>query len=61
MFDRFKEALRPKRKELKEDADIDFEKGDFLAILIAAFTTIVPAVIAILGIFYFLMWLIFLR
>ena len=50
-----------KKRERTDDNPIEFEKGDLAAILIAAFTTIVPVVMLLLGIFYFVLWLIFLR
>lgn len=50
-----------KKRERTDDTPVEFEKGDLAAILIAAFTTIVPVVMLLLGIFYFVLWLIFLR
>lgn len=50
-----------KKRERTDDTPVEFEKGDLVAILIAAFTTIVPVVMLLLGIFYFVLWLIFLR
>ena len=50
-----------KKRERIDDNPIEFEKGDLAAILIAAFTTIVPVVMLLLGLFYFVLWLIFLR
>ncbi len=48
-----------KKKDLKDNADVELEKGDFLAMMIALAYYMVPA---LLGIFLFialLVWVIF--
>lgn len=48
-----------KKKEIREDADVELEKGDFLAIMIAMAYYMVPA---LLGIFLFIgliVWVVF--
>jgi hypothetical protein len=64
----FQERLKkllPKQKtkeELDEHYDkIELEKGDFLAMVIAAFITFVPVLIIVLALFAGVMWLLFLR
>lgn len=50
MFKKVKEIL--KKKELDEDhKDTEFEKGDFLAILIALSMYMIPAAIIVFGLF----------
>jgi len=62
-FDRFKTAFKKKSKEeLDAHYDgIELEKGDFLAMLIAAVITFVPIILVILLVLYGAMWLLFLR
>jgi hypothetical protein len=55
----------PKSKS-KEDLDkhyegLELEKGDFLAMVIAAFITFIPLLIIIMGMIYGLLWLLFIR
>ena len=45
----------------KDKKDIDLEKGDFTAILIAAFTTLFPALLAVFGFFAFVIFFLFMR
>ena len=60
-------SFRRNRKKLLENEEENLKKlqelsdEDIKAIIIAGLTTIVPAVIFILGIFYLIMWLLFLR
>jgi hypothetical protein len=62
--ERFK-ALLPKKKtreELDEHYNkIELEKGDFLAMVIAAFITFFPVLILVMVLVYGLMWLMFIR
>jgi len=60
MFSRFSERM-PKRKT-KEELDehyenVKLEKGDFLAMVIAAFITFFPVVIVAMVVIFGLMWL----
>lgn len=49
-------------KELMEKLkDVEFERKDIAALIIAALITIMPVVLLILGIFYLIVWIIFLR
>lgn len=50
-----------KKKDLDPKIDTTFEKGDITAILIAAFITIVPVVLLIMGMIYLIIYLLFLR
>ena len=64
LFSRFAEMV-PKKKT-KEELDehynsIELEKGDFLAMCIAAFITFLPVVIIAMAIFYGIIWLIMTR
>jgi len=62
--DRLKEILGKKKtkEELNEHYDkIELEKGDFLAMVIAAFITFLPVLIIILVVFFGTMWLVFIR
>lgn len=62
MKDYFKRLFKSwKKKDLDPQADTQFEKGDLAAIIIAAITTIMPAVILILGMVYLIIYLLFLR
>ena len=62
MRDYFKRLFKSwKKKDLNPDVDVTFEKGDITAILIAAFITIVPVVLFIMGAIYLIIYLIFLR
>jgi hypothetical protein len=62
--ERFK-ALLPKKKtkeELDEHYDkIELEKGDFIAMVIAAIITFFPVLIVALGLLFGMLWLLFLR
>ena len=58
-------ALLPKKKT-KEELDehyknIKLEKGDFAAMVIAAFITFLPVLIVVMVVFFGVLWLIFLR
>ena len=65
--DRIRE-LYPKKKT-KQELDehyksiesVGLEKGDFLAMVIAAFITFIPVLIIAFVIFYGLLWLMFVR
>lgn len=62
MFNRpkFRELLR--KKEVREGKEANLEKGDFLALVIAAFTVFVPVILlfcAVLGVFIWLFTLYF--
>lgn len=58
MFKRLKEILR--KKELDDDKkDADFEKGDFLAILIALSMYMIPAALIVFGVIILVIWLVF--
>lgn len=49
-----------KKKHIDEDKkDVELEKGDFLAIMIALSYYMVPALIGILAFFALLIWIIF--
>ena len=61
---RFREILN--KKKTKEELDehyekIELEKGDFLAMVIAAFITFLPVLIILLVLFYGIAWLFFIR
>lgn len=64
LFSKLKDRL-PKEKskdELDKHYDnMKLEKHDLLAMLIAAFITIVPFVLIILGVIYGVIWFVFLR
>jgi len=58
MFQKVKNIL--KKKQLDPDkVDVEFEKGDFLALFIAASMTILPVLIGIFALFALLTWIIF--
>ncbi|MFQ7538644.1 MAG: hypothetical protein ACLRL6_15555 [Clostridium sp.] len=62
MFNRpkFRELLR--KKEVREGKEATLEKGDFLALVMAAFTVFVPVILlfcAVLGVFIWLFTLYF--
>ena len=58
MFDQLKEIL--KKKELDEDKkDVQFEKGDFLAIMIALSSYMVPVLIGFFLFIAVIVWLLF--
>ncbi len=60
LFDDFHEGLKSKRQKVREEnaelrrlkEETEFEKGDFLALIIAAITTLLPVVIGILLVYY---------
>ena len=58
-------SLLPKKKtnqQLDEHYEkIELEKGDFLAMVIAAFITFIPVLIVILVVFFGILWLVFIR
>jgi len=61
---KLKEIFEKKKtkEELNEHYDkIELEKGDFLAMVIAALITFIPVLIVILIVFFGIMWLIFVR
>jgi hypothetical protein len=58
MFGKFKEGF--KRKELDEDKkNIEFEKGDFLALLIAAGSVMIPILLLIFLSIAIMVWILF--
>lgn len=62
MFNRpkFRELLR--KKEVREGKEANLEKGDFLALVMVAFTVFVPVILlfcAVLGVFIWLFTLYF--
>ena len=59
LSDRFKAVFRKRTKEeLDEHYDkIELEKGDFLAMLIAAFITFVPVILIVLVVVFGIIWL----
>ena len=65
MFSRFKEVLSKKKtkQELDEHYDkmeeVELEKGDFLAMVIAALITFLPVVIIAMVVIFGLLWLVF--
>lgn len=60
MFDRLKETWV--KKELDEDKeDVELEKGDFLALFIAAAMTMFPVLIGVFALFGLITWFVFYR
>jgi len=62
IFDKFKSLLSKDKtpEQLKEHYDkIELEKGDFFAMVIAAFITFMPILLGTLAVFFGLLWLIF--
>lgn len=58
MFNKVKEIL--KKKELDpEKYDVELEKGDFLALFIAASMTMFPVLIGIFALFGLITWIMF--
>ena len=58
MFSRFKETF--KKKQLDPDKkDVELEKGDFLALMIAAGITMLPVLIGIFVLFGLIAWIMF--
>ena len=58
---RSKEEIRAQEEELIAlKRTMEFEKGDTLALIIAAFTTLFPMLLGILAIFVGIIWLLFL-
>ena len=60
IFDRFKSLLSKSKtpEQLKEHYDnIELEKGDFLAMVIAAFITFMPVLLISLALLFGLIWL----
>lgn len=53
--DRFREIL--KKKEVEKGKEIDLEKGDLPALLIAAFTVFVPIILIFVGLLALFIWL----
>lgn len=59
---RNKEEMKAREEELIElKKTVELEKGDTLALIIAGFTTLFPMLLAILGVFVGIIWLLFLR
>lgn len=59
---KYKQSLQERDEELqKKFKDTEFEKSDGFAMFVAAMITFVPVILVILGIIYFILWLIFLR
>ena len=64
LTERFKSLLGKKKtkEELDEHYDnIELEKGDFPAMVIAALITFLPVLLIILVVFYGLLWIFFIR
>ena len=67
LIDRYRERLPAKKskeeldKHYSEVEKAGLEKGDFLAMVIAAFITFFPVLIVAMVIFFGLMWLFFIR
>ena len=59
MFRRLKSLLANEEENLKRMEKEEFEKGDTLALILAALITFVPALILVLGLFVLIIWLIF--
>ncbi len=67
LFDNFNDGLKSKRQKLREENEelerlkdeTEFEKGDLLALIIAAIVTLVPVVLGIMLIYYTISMLIF--
>ena len=61
-YTREKEEIIEQEKELIErKRTVEFEKGDTLALIIAAMTTILPMFLGILALFVGIIWLLFLH
>lgn len=61
-FTRNKEEIREREEELIElKKTVTLEKGDTLALIIAAFTTIFPVFLGVIALFVGVIWLLFLR
>lgn len=58
---RRKKLLENEEENLKKLEELELEKGDVSALIIAALITLLPVVLLVLGIFTFIIWLIFLR
>lgn len=62
-----RKTMESRRKEILQEIEalddlkreVHFERGDFLALLIAAFTTILPVVLAVLLLYYIIAMVIF--
>lgn len=52
---------KPEKKELTNKEHAEFEKGDVTALIIAALITIIPTVLVFLALFYFVIYMLFLR
>ncbi len=60
LFDKFDGSLKSKRQKIKEENELldelkretEFEKGDFLALIIAAVITLVPVVLGLWLLYY---------
>ena len=67
ILDRYKEHFPKKKTKEELDAHYDsiekikLEKGDFPAMVIAAFITFLPILIIAMVVFFGLIWLLFLR
>jgi len=64
----FPEPFRSRlpKKKTKEELDehyqnVELEKGDFLAMVIAAFITFLPVLLIAMAVFYGMLWLLFIR
>ncbi|NMB18099.1 MAG: hypothetical protein GX984_01400 [Erysipelothrix sp.] len=56
-----KNLLTHEEENFKKFKDEELEKGDTFAMIIAALITLLPAVLLFLGVFYFIIWVLFLR
>ncbi len=62
MFKRRKREDMLTSKEIREKfKDVEFEKNDTLALFLAALLTFIPAILLVVGIYFLVIWLIFLR
>ncbi len=61
MRNRRKKLLEKEEENLKKMQDLNLEKNDALAMVIAALITFIPVLILVVVIFMFVIWIIFLR
>lgn len=60
-FKKRKRLLDEESENFERFKDEPLEKGDTFALIIAALVTLLPAVLLLLGAFWFIIWLIFMR
>lgn len=56
-----KKKVLSKEELQKKYEDVEFEKNDLKALTIAALITFIPALLLIVGLFVFLIWIFYLR